>query len=145
MFGQTCYKWNRAKNKFDLKVDNPPIILLSTVQMLANPQLFLQNKVFARNSHLLTPHLTLIIGFRSFWGCRGKKSTPALTIQPYHIPQMSLMKHVKQINTMNQLSTGTIFYSQNIFKNLSCNSQKKNNKNIRVINKSNIKSTFDIK
>lgn len=33
MFGQTCCIWNHAKNKFDLKVYNPPIILLSTVQM----------------------------------------------------------------------------------------------------------------
>lgn len=53
MFGQTCFIWNHAKNKFDLKVYNPPIILLSTVQMLANPQMFLQNKFFSRNSNLL--------------------------------------------------------------------------------------------
>lgn len=59
MLGQTCCIWNHAKNKFNLKVYYSPIILFSTVQMLANPQMFLQNKFFSRNNHLLTPHLPL--------------------------------------------------------------------------------------
>ena len=83
MFGQTCCIWNHAKNKFDLKVYNPPIILFANgADVGESPNVFTKGFLTLISSHLIFP---LISGSRSFLGCSCKTSTLAVTIKKSNI------------------------------------------------------------